>query len=196
MAIQPIDVIHELYPPETELHEIFVSHSRAVARRALEIAGRMGHLDLDMVFIKEAALLHDIGIYLTNAPSIGCSGSYPYICHGYLGRQILEERGLPRHALVCERHVGVGITAEEIRTQRLPLPQRDMLPVTLEEQIICYADKFFSKKWHRSGKPLAFESVVKNLELYGPDKVDRFLGWAARFEGIVLTEYNRAGGGL
>jgi len=196
MANQPKEIIQALYPPGTEAHEILVAHSRAVARRALGIAANLRHLNPDMAFIEEAALLHDIGIYLTNAPSIGCSGAYPYICHGYLGRQILEERGLARHARVCERHVGVGLTAHEIRAHQLPLPERDMLPVTLEERIICYADKFFSKKWHRNGKPLEFVSVVKNIERYGPDKVNRFLEWAAQFEGIGQTGPIQAGGGL
>ncbi len=193
MTIQPIEIIQSLYPPGTEGYEILVSHSRAVARRALDIAMRLAHFNPDMEFIKEAALLHDIGIYLTDAPTIGCRGAYPYVCHGYLGRRILEERGLLRHGLVCERHVGVGLTAQEIRAHQLPLPERDMLPVTLEEQIICYADKFFSKKWHRNGKPLEFESVVRNLERYGPDKVNRFLEWAARFEGIGQAGLTKAG---
>jgi len=194
MTVQPIDIIEAYYPPESLRHEILVSHCRAVARRALGIAARLGHLNPDTKFIEEAALLHDIGIYLTNAPSIGCTGTYPYICHGYLGRRVLEERGLFRHGRVCERHVGVGLTAEEIRTHQLPLPERDMLPVTLEEQIICYADKFFSKKWGRSSQPLSFASVVKNLEGYGSDKVNRFLEWASRFDGIGPTAVPRAGG--
>jgi len=185
MNTRPIDVIRELYPPGTELHGILVSHSRAVAGRALEIARRLKSLEPDIDFIEEAALLHDIGIYLTNAPAIGCRGEYPYICHGILGRQLLEARGFFRHARVCECHVGVGLTAEEIRIQQLPLPARDMLPATLEEEIICYADKFFSKKWQQNGRALAFESVLKNIKHYGEAKASRFLQWAGRFEGVT-----------
>jgi hypothetical protein len=29
--------------------------------------------------------------------------------------------------------------------QQLPLPARDMFPLSVEERLICYADKFFSK---------------------------------------------------
>lgn len=44
-------------------------------------------------------------------------------------------RGLPRHALACERHTGAGITREEVAAQDLPLPRdRDYLPITLEEK--------------------------------------------------------------
>jgi len=53
-------------------------------------------------FIEEAALLHDIGIFNTNLPKIGCYGRHPYISHGYLGRELLENEGLAAHALVCE----------------------------------------------------------------------------------------------
>ncbi|HMA85124.1 MAG TPA: HD domain-containing protein [Desulfosalsimonadaceae bacterium] len=195
MRIQPIDVISEFYPPGSKLRETLLIHSRAVADRALAIAGRLAHLRPDFAFIREAALLHDIGVYLTNAPSIGCAGKYPYICHGFLGREILEEKGLFRHALVCERHVGVGLTAAEIRSENLPLPEHDMRPVSLEEEIICYADNFFSKKPHLNGRPLAFDSVVENVATYGPGKVDRLLEWAARFEGIRQADVSSAGGG-
>ena len=59
-------------------------------------------------------MLHDIGIFLTHAPQIGCHGDKPYICHGYLGRELLEKEGFPRHAIVCETHVGVGLTIADI----------------------------------------------------------------------------------
>jgi uncharacterized protein len=53
-------------------------------------------MNLDERFIQEAALLHDIGIFLTNAPKIHCFGDYPYICHGYLGAEILRKEGLDK----------------------------------------------------------------------------------------------------
>ena len=34
---------------------------------------------------------------------------------------------------------------QDIVDQQLPVPHREMLPITLEEQLICFADKFFSK---------------------------------------------------
>lgn len=194
MSIRPIDIIREFYPPGTRLHDLLLSHSRAVAGRALEIAAGLKDLGPDMEFIEEAALLHDIGIYWTDAPGIGCQGTHPYVCHGTIGRDLLENRGLPRHGRVCECHVGVGFSAEEIRACRLPLPVRDMVPVTLEEEIICYADKFFSKKWQPNGRALPFESVLNNLRGYGEDKARRFLQWAGRFEGGAQAVRADAGG--
>ena len=123
----------------------------------------------------------DIGIFLTHTPDLGCTGVHPYVCHGYLGRELLEEKGLFRHALVCERHVGVGISAADIHREKLPLPARDMRPVSIEEEIICYADKFFSKSKTGNGKEKSVADILIGLAPYGRDKVDRFLSWVDRF---------------
>ncbi len=57
----------------------------------------------------------------------------------------MRGEGYPRHALVCERHTGAGLSLEGIIAQDLPVPHREMVPVSLEEQVICFADKFYSK---------------------------------------------------
>ena len=90
---------------------------------------------------------------------------------------------MPRHALVCERHVGLGITKKEIILHNLPLPESDMCPVSIEEQIICYADKFFSKTGKFISKEKPVKKVLKRLEKYGHDKVLRFQSWIDLFNG-------------
>jgi uncharacterized protein len=182
--MDPLAVIAAHCPKGAAVHEILVAHSSLVAQKALALARNLGHLNPDMDFIYEAAMLHDIGIIMTRTPELGCTGALPYICHGYTGRAILEREGLPRHGLVCERHVGVGITTADIRSGKLPIPLRDMTPRTLEERIICYADKFYSKNGH--GHPVmekSAEEIVRSLSPYGQDKVDRFLSWHRQFEG-------------
>ena len=143
--MNPIDIINKYYPEENELRHILLTHSRSVADKSLWIADRHPELSLDKDFLYEAAMLHDIGIFLTDAAGIHCFGDKPYICHGYLGADFLREAGYPEHALVCERHTGAGLSLQDIIKQNLPLPHRDMLPVSMEEQVICFADKFFSK---------------------------------------------------
>ena len=106
--MNPYKIIYNYYPAGT-LRDILVTHSKCVASKALDIADSL-ELEIDRDFVFEAAMLHDIGIFRTDAPSIHCYGSLPYICHGIEGRQILDEEGYPRHALVCERHTGAGIT--------------------------------------------------------------------------------------
>lgn len=177
-----IDIIDKFYPSGTKSRELLISHSNSVAEKALRVARKVSHLAPDLAFIEEAALLHDIGVFYTNAPAIGCYGDYPYVCHGYLGRRLLTEMGLPRHGLVCERHVGAGLSREEIEIHALPIPPRDMVPVSIEEQIICYADKFFSKNMKTPDLALPLDAVVRKIESYGPVQAARFQNWVAMFE--------------
>lgn len=174
-----LNIINKYYPEENELKRILLTHSRSVADKALWIADKHPELNLDKAFLEEAAMLHDIGIFLTDAPGIFCFGDKPYICHGYLGADLLREEGFPRHALVCERHTGAGISAESIIKQDLPIPHREMLPVSMEEQVICFADKFFSKT--RLEKEKSVEGALKSISKYGEDGIKRFNTWCERF---------------
>ncbi|MGC2062601.1 MAG: HD domain-containing protein [Thermodesulfovibrionales bacterium] len=172
--IDPIALITKYYPPESLAYEILIEHSKRVATKALAAAGAAGHLSPDRIFIEEAAILHDIGIFLTDAPGLGCFGDEEYICHGYLGRELLEKEGLPVHALVCERHTGVGLTIADIEKYDLPLPRRDMLPVSIEEKIICYADKFFSKRIESLSVEKSLDAVRAEIGRYGEENLGRF----------------------
>jgi uncharacterized protein len=180
-SMNPIEIITRYYEPQSKAFRILKKHGELVAQRALVAAAQVGHLKPDLAFIEAAAMLHDIGIFLTRSPGLDCHGTEPYVRHGILGREILDALGLPRHGLVCERHVGSGISAEDIRSFHLPLPQRDMLPVTLEEQIICYADKFFSKNGDGASPEKSIPEIVASLRPYGADKVERFIGWVNLF---------------
>lgn len=180
--MNPLEIITEFYEPGSESFQILVKHGQQVVNKAINVAKSVPHLKPDLNFIREAAMLHDIGIFETNTPGLGCSGKHPYVCHGYLGRKILEKKGLSQHALVCERHVGIGITAEEIKFNNLPLPQRDMVPISIEEQIICFADKFFSKNGNMDINENSVEDILNTLRRYGPEKVIRFQKWMRLFE--------------
>lgn len=181
-AADPVSIIGDYYPAGSTAYEVLVRHGEQVAAKALAVAGRLGNGRADQAFLFEAAMLHDIGIFLTAVPSLGCHGGQPYIRHGVLGRDLLEDRGLPRHALVCERHVGVGLTIGDIRRQGLPLPERDMRPVTLEEEIVCYADKFFSKTTRPGRGPRAIPEILALLGRHGASRAHRFQSWVRRFE--------------
>ena len=174
------DIIDKYYPEDNDLRRLLLKHSRQVSDRCLEVCERHPELELDSTFIEEAAMLHDIGIRWCHAPSIFCCGDEPYLRHGLIGGRLLRQEGLPRHARVCERHTGTGITPQQIEQQQLPLPPGDYMPETLEEQLICYADKFFSKtKLHREK---TVEEVARSLKKFGEGGVGRFLQWAQTFE--------------
>ena len=175
-----LNLIHKYYAGQPELEQILLKHSEDVAQRVLEIAEAHPELHLDRQFLYEAAMLHDIGILYVDAPGICCHGTKPYICHGMLGAELLRNEGLPAHARVAERHTGTGLTKEEILRQSLPLPPRDFVPETLEEKIICYADKFFSKSHLEEVKTP--EQAMRSLEKFGPSCVDTFKAWMSEFE--------------
>lgn len=175
----PLALIEQHYPPGTT-RDLLIDHSLAVAELALKIARRT-LADADLEFIREACLLHDIGIIHTDAPELGCHGPLPYLAHGYKGREMLEGHDLHRHALVCERHTGVGIRHTEVVQRRLPMPVRDYIPTSDEEILICYADLFFSKNPTRRHQTCSPDEVRSNLSRFGADKLAIFERWHERF---------------
>ncbi len=110
-----------------------LKHSKAVQKVALDIGRKVKDVDLD--FIKTASLLHDIGRFKT-----GIKGK-DVVKHGIFGADILRKEGLREYALVAERHMGAGISREDILEQGLELPLNDYIPISKEEKIICHADK-------------------------------------------------------
>lgn len=179
--MDPVKIINGYYKRDSQAYNILIEHGRMVAAKAVDIARKIKWMDPDIQFIEEAAMLHDIGIFLTREPRMGCYGDKEYICHGYLGRELLDKEGFPRHALVCERHIGVGLTVGDIRKQNLDLPLRDMSPVSLEEKIICFADKFFSKRLDTLHTEKSLDEVRKSIEKFGHDKLIKFEEMAALF---------------
>lgn len=104
-------------------------HSLKVAEKALEIAYKIKKADVDLDLIEIGALLHDIGRAQTHG-----------FKHAIIGGRILRERGYPsKLARICETHILGGLDKEDARF--LNLPEKDYLPNSLEEKVICLADK-------------------------------------------------------
>ncbi len=179
--MEPIDIIKKYYEENTFLYNTLVEHSKAVGKLAAKIVKEHPELGANRRFVIDAAMLHDIGIIKTDSPTLECKGGNPYICHGYLGYEMLIEAGVAeKYALVAERHTGAGFTKEEIIAQNLPLPQRDMMPITIEEQIICYADKFFSKsKPEKLHEIKSFEKALDSIKTQ--EAKERFLAFHEKF---------------
>lgn len=175
-----IGVIERFYTKGTELYKILTEHSKKVADRAVQVLEAHPEIKADGSFIYRAAMLHDIGIIKTNAPSICCEGTEPYICHGYLGADMLRSIGLSEYAYVAERHTGTGLTREYIVEHGLPLPlDRTYMPESIEEKIVCYADKFYSKTKLYNCKDAA--AVRVSLQKFGEDTIARFSEFDAMF---------------
>lgn len=167
------------YYPKGKARSILLTHGKDVRDFALEIVDKHPELGADREFVAEAAMLHDIGVFKVNSPRIDCHGKYPYICHGYLGREILESEDLPLHALVCERHIGIGLKKKDIIERELPIPFRDMRPESIEEKIICFADLYYSKS--RLGYKITKETIRRKLRRYGLSKVKKYDRWCKKF---------------
>ena len=183
-------IIDTLYPEAGKLRDILVIHSRKVADKALDIIRKNGIQEVDPKFVEAAAMLHDIGIRRCDAPRIECHGTSPYLCHGIIGGAMLRDNcqlwgmtpaEIEPYARVCERHTGTGLTMRQIEERNLPLPHRDFVPETLEEQIICYADKFYSKTHLEREKTYAH--VLRSLSDFGDDVQRKFIEWHTRFGG-------------
>lgn len=176
-------IIDEYYPAGTSLRDIYLTHCEAVAALAESIRTSKA-LPIDAEQLRMAALHHDIGIVITDAPSIHCHGPEPYLRHGIIGAEMLRGAGYPEEwARVAERHTGSGLTAREIEAAHLPLPPRDFLPETLLEKLVCYADKFFSKggDLSRLATPKSLEEVEASLARFGGGSLARFRALHALF---------------
>lgn len=119
------------YSSDKDSFDIVLKHSLVVKKLALEFADK--HPNADRDFIVSASILHDIGRF-------DCPPGKKTIFHGVRGGEILRKEGLERFALVAERHLGAGISKEDIVKQGLPLPRKDFLPVSIEEKIVTLAD--------------------------------------------------------
>ncbi len=169
-------IIEYFYPEDTPLRQLLLKHSCQVRDKALEILAQSG-MTLDKDTVTRGAMLHDIGIIKCSAPGILCKGFHPYITHGKIGadmlRQYAEIHGLELEtfARICERLTGRGLSADSLRKHNRPLPDRDFLPETAEEKLICLADKFFSKSGNMEEKPV--EKVFHSMDKFGPEAVTR-----------------------
>ena len=121
--------------------------------KVMEVAKRLTRqlegqgIKVNAELVETAAILHDIGRSKTHD-----------LAHGLLGGNILSERGLPEDLRrVVERHVGAGIGKEE--AVRLGLERKDLIPETIEEKIVCYADKLVD-----GAEEVPFEDTLSYFE--------------------------------
>jgi uncharacterized protein len=68
----------------------------------------------------------------------------------------------------------MGISIQDIEKQNMPLPKRNMLPISLEEEIICFADKFFSKTKDSLTEEVSIDEIRKHYLKFGSEKVRTF----------------------
>lgn len=134
-----------------------IGHCKTVEKASIDLANKLiakgAKVNLD--FVKYGALLHDIGRAKTNA-----------VRHGVTGYEILQKYPeVPEEVRkIVKCHVGAGISEEEASELGIE-PAEGLIPETLEEKIVSYADNLVSKKRVR-----AFEETLAEFEkTYGKD---------------------------
>jgi uncharacterized protein (TIGR00295 family) len=144
------------YAPDDKTFRIVLDHSQAVKDIALRIAEGK-HVDMELVVT--GSILHDIGRfkYMPGKDSIK---------HGVAGSDILKKEGLPKHALIAERHIGAGITKEDIDEQGLDIPKKDYIPLSKEEMIITHADNLVD-----GSKEVPFSECYKEFKEEVSEKI-------------------------
>ncbi len=130
-------------------------HSIKVAEKAVEIAHRIKKKQVNYDLVEIGALLHDIGRTATHG-----------FKHAVIGGKILRERGFPEAlARICETHILGGLDEDDAKT--VGLPKKNYLPITLEEKIVCFADKLVAGR-----KVVSIESRFNRwFEKFGENEI-------------------------
>lgn len=115
------------------LSKNIIEHSIKVSKKALQIGKKVKRkvpgLDLDLIEI--GGLLHDLGR----------SKRHDWE-HGIEGGRIIKELNVQNEdnlARIAETHILCGL--DEMDCQEIGISEGNYMPQTLEEKIVCYADK-------------------------------------------------------
>jgi len=142
-----------------------IEHCKAVAWLARKIAKKLRErgVKIDLNLVEAGAFLHDVGRSRTHS-----------VKHGIVGAEILRRRGVDERVIkIVERHIGSGISRKEAK--RAGLPEKDYIPESIEEKIVCYADCLIEET-----EEISFEEALKKFEkwyekrIIGKDSVERF----------------------
>ena len=142
--------LHQKYAPNEKVLEIGWTHSLIVRDISLQITKKLEKsygFAIDKNLIEIGALVHDIGYYQY------VKNKKNYVEHGENGYKILiKEEFLKKIARFALTHVGVGY--------------KKNIPISLEEEIVCYADNFHSKGHPRFN---VFEESTEEMIKIDPD---------------------------
>ena len=115
-----------------KIHHSVRRHSEKVAEKAIEIGKKIKKVKVDLDLIEIGALLHDIGRTKTHS-----------FDHAQIGGKILKQRGMSQKLVrICETHILGGLDKEDAKN--VGLPEKNFIPKTIEEKIVCLADKYIA----------------------------------------------------
>ena len=175
--------LHQKYSAgkyQKEKLEIGWTHSLIVKNICLQIAEKLEKdygIKTDKKLIEIGALIHDIGIYEYLDDDYKTKKNY--VDHGKTGYEILLKEGVSKkRARFALTHIGVGYEKD--------------IPISIEEEIVAYADSFHSKCPVRFN---TYEDEKKHLESFDLNKGIIYERFKDKFGIPDLTElktkYNR-----
>ncbi|QQG48109.1 MAG: HDIG domain-containing protein [archaeon] len=135
-------------------NDAIVRHCKTVARVSMILATELQSQGkaVDKEAVLAGALLHDIGRNRAQT-----------VRHGLEGSLLLKEEGVDEKVVeIVRRHVGAGLSAEEAKA--LGFPNLDYIPRSVEEVVVCFADKMVD-----GVKVRPFEEEVKRFVRKGHD---------------------------
>jgi uncharacterized protein len=148
-----------------------IRHVEAVSELACEIAeaSKERGYQVDVNLVEIGALLHDIGRSKTHT-----------VNHAVAGAEIARSLGLPEQVVsIIKKHVGGGIVAREAK--KLGWPEDVYVPQTIEEKIVCYADKLIE-----GSRRIPINKTVERFEQKLPQSaVERI--WKLHEEMLMLV---------
>ena len=159
-----------------------IQHSRQVAEKALEIAGRIKGSDIDEELVGRGGLFHDLGKAKTHEME-----------HGKVGAEIGKKLGLPGAITdLMEKHIRGGLTAAEAK--ELGLPVKDYTLSRIEERIVIYADRLVDiihdgivTIRSEAEAEERFEEILRTYPKYGKNEITltRYLGYHRELQSMM-----------
>lgn len=178
-TIQQIEELHRKYAPNDKVYKLVYGHCQIVNEIAQWCAGNItDKAQIDTDLLQEAALLHDIGTYILFDEEGKIPRGRLYPLHAILSAKIIADEGVDAQvAQLVETHILLGLSKQEILDKPWPLPARDYIPQSVEGELLCYADRFHSKK------PVfnAYGGFLDRLKQELPAQASKFEVWSQRF---------------
>jgi uncharacterized protein len=168
-TLKEIETLHKKYAPNDRLFDLVFTHCKIVRDIAVQIAIDK-KLSVNEELLITGALLHDIGTYAF-IEQFEKTGESKYYQHAVAGYQIVKNEGVPEDVCkIVQHHMRLGLTKEQIKYESLDIPLEDYSPVTTEEEVVMYADKFHSKKPQFN----SYESYLSFIQQFGKEQVVKF----------------------
>jgi len=168
--------LHQKYSLNDLTFQIIYTHCQIVEQIAMQLLYKNPQ-KIDRGLVHVGALLHDIGAHKV----IDENGEFHHgVRHGMLGEEILRKEGLPEEVCrIASHHTGVGLTAQDVVDQKLPIEPADYTAKTTVERLIMYADKFHTKAV--KSYFCSFDSYLAFIKKFGDDKMAKFQQLADEF---------------